>query len=47
MVAAIGEVYWTRDPNRATFIQDLSGVTQEVFEKEDGLGFNAILQARF
>lgn len=47
VVAAIGEVYWTRDPNRATFIQDISGVTQEVFEKEDGLGFNAILQARF
>jgi hypothetical protein len=47
MVAAIGEVYYTRDTNKATFIDDVTGVTQQTFEKEHALGFNAILQARF
>ncbi len=45
--AAVGEVYWTRDPNRATFIQDVTGIVQQVFENEDRLGFNLIVQARF
>lgn len=46
-IAAIGEVYWTRDPNRASFADDVTGVAQYTFEKEDALGFNLILQARF
>lgn len=46
-VAGIGELYWTRDPNRVTFIQDVTGVTQEQFEAEDAIGFNLIVQARF
>ncbi len=47
MIAAIGEVYYTRDTNKATFIDDVTGVTQQTFEKPHALGFNAILQARF
>ncbi|MGA9524997.1 MAG: hypothetical protein WBV82_26295 [Myxococcaceae bacterium] len=47
MFAAVGEVYWTHDPNRATFIQDVTGVVQQVFEDNDRLGFNLIVQARF
>ncbi len=46
-VAAIGEVYYTRDENRTTFRDDPTGVTQLVYEKPDALGFNTILQARF
>ncbi len=46
-IAAIGEVYWTRDPNRATFVDDVTGIAQYSFEDEDALGFNLILQARF
>lgn len=46
-VAAIGEVYYTRDTNRTTFKDDLAGVAEPVFEKPNALGFNAILQARF
>lgn len=46
-VAGIYEVYWTRDPNRATFRQDVTGVVIEEFEREDGIGFNLIVQARF
>jgi hypothetical protein len=45
--ATLGEVYWTRDPNRATFIKGLDGTTQQHFEDEDRLGFNLIVQARF
>lgn len=45
--AAIGEVYYTRDPNRVTFRDDAAGVAQPTFEKEHGLGGNLILQARF
>jgi len=46
-IASIGEVYYTRDPNRPTFIDDETGVAQPTFQKEDALGFNLILQARF
>ena len=46
-VAAIGEVYYTRDPNRTSFKDDVTGISQPSFEKEDQLGFNTILQARF
>ncbi len=47
IIAAVGEVYYTRDANKATFIDDVTGVTQQTFEKEHALGFNVILQARF
>ena len=46
-IAGIGEIYYTRDPNRPTFIDDETGVAQPTFQKEDALGFNLILQARF
>lgn len=46
-VAAIGEVYYTKDPNRTSFKDDVTGIAQPSFEKEDQLGFNVILQARF
>ena len=46
-VAAIGEVYYTRDPNRTSFKDDVTGIAQPSFEKEHALGFNIILQARF
>ncbi len=45
--AAIGEVYYTRDPNKVTFRDDTAGIAQPTFEKEHGLGFNVIVQARF
>ncbi|MFL5320858.1 MAG: hypothetical protein ACJ790_14445 [Myxococcaceae bacterium] len=46
-VAAIGEVYYTRDTNRTTFKDDVNGVPEPTFEKADALGFNTVLQARF
>jgi hypothetical protein len=46
-VASIGELYYTRDPNRTTFKDDVFGIAQPTFESEHGVGFNLILQARF
>ncbi len=46
-VAGIGEVYYTRDANRVTFRRDAAGISQPTFEKEHGIGFNTVLQARF
>lgn len=46
-VAAVGEVYYTYDPNRTTFIDDVTGVAQPSFQKPHALGFNVLLQARF
>jgi hypothetical protein len=45
--ALIGEVYYTRDPNRTTFRDSVAGIAEPSFEKEHALGFNAIMQARF
>ena len=45
--ALIGEVYYTRDPNRTTFRDSVSGIAEPSFEKEHAVGFNAIVQARF
>jgi hypothetical protein len=45
--ALIGEVYYTRDPNRTTFRDSVSGIAEPSFEKEHAVGFNAIMQARF
>ncbi len=45
--ATIAEVYYTRDPNKVTFRDDTAGIAQPTFEKEHGLGFNVIVQARF
>lgn len=47
MVSTIGEVYYTRDTNRVNFRDDVSGVAEPSFEKPDGIGFNAVIQARF
>lgn len=46
-VASVGEVYYTRDPNRTTFRDSVSGIAEPTFEKEHALGFNLIVQARF
>jgi hypothetical protein len=46
-IAAIGELYYTRDANRTTFRDSVSGISEPSFEKEDAIGFNTILQARF
>ncbi len=45
--AAIGEVFYTRDANRVTFRDSTASVAQPTFEKENQLGFNAVIQARF
>ena len=43
----IGELYYTRDPNRTTFRDSVAGIAEPSFEKEHALGFNVIVQARF
>jgi hypothetical protein len=43
----IGEIYYTRNPNRTTFRDSVAGIAEPSFEKEHGLGFNLIMQARF
>ncbi len=45
--AAIGEVFYTRDANRVTFRDSTASVAQPTFEKENQLGFNTVIQARF
>src|SRR5690606_13912060 len=45
VIAAIGELYYPRDPNRRTFIDDETGVAQPTFRKEDALGFNVLRHA--
>lgn len=45
--ALIGEIYYTRDANRTTFRDNVAGIAEPSFEKEHGLGFNAVMQARF
>ncbi|MBI3184807.1 MAG: hypothetical protein HYZ28_21935 [Myxococcales bacterium] len=46
-VAAVGEIYYTRDANRTTFRDSVSGIAEPVFEKEHAIGFNTLIQARF
>lgn len=46
-VAAIGETYVNYDNNRTNFRDDVTGVVEPVYEKPLGIGFNAVLQARF
>lgn len=46
-VAAIGETYYNYDTNRTNFRDDVQGVVEPVYEEPHGLGFNAVLQARF
>ena len=45
--AAVGEVYYTYDYNRTTFVDTTSGVSEPTFQKPNELGFNVIIQARF
>ncbi len=45
--AFIGAIYYTRDANRTTFRDSLLGVAEPSFQKEDELGFNLVLNARF
>ncbi|MHB8876822.1 MAG: hypothetical protein ACYC8T_24260 [Myxococcaceae bacterium] len=46
-IAAVGEIYYTRDANRVTFRDSVLGIAEPSFEKEHQLGFNTMLQARF
>lgn len=48
-MAFIGELYYTRDENRFTFAEDVTGVNvyEPVSELPAALGFNAAVQARF
>lgn len=46
-LSLIGEVYYTYNPNRTVFRDSVAGIAEPSFEKPHGLGFNAIMQARF
>lgn len=46
-VAAVGELYYTRDANRTTFRDSTAGIAEPSFEKEHAVGFNTLVQARF
>jgi hypothetical protein len=46
-LSAIGEAFYTRDPNRTTFEDDENGVTRPVLAPPSSVGFAAVLQARF
>ena len=45
--AAILDVYYTFNSNRTTFRDSILGIAEPTFEKPNGIGFNATLQARF
>lgn len=45
--AFIGEGFYNRDANRTTFRDSTQSINVQVFEKENQLGFNLVLQARF
>lgn len=45
--AAIGEIYYTHNPNEVTFKDSESGIAEPTYQKPDGIGFNLIVQARF
>jgi hypothetical protein len=46
-LAAVGEVFYNRDANRVTFRDSAAGVATPVFENENQVGFNLVLQSRF
>ncbi|MBS2033097.1 MAG: hypothetical protein JST54_34815 [Deltaproteobacteria bacterium] len=46
-IAAVGQIYYTRNNNLTTFKDDILGVSEPSFQKPDILGFNLLLQARF
>jgi len=46
-LAALGEVFYNRDANRVTFRDSSAGVATPVFENENQIGFNLVLQSRF
>ncbi len=45
--AALGEVFYNRDPNRVTFRDSTASISQPAFELEHQLGFNLVMQARY
>lgn len=47
VAGVLGEVVYTRNPNRTTFRDDETGVAQPVLETPGALGANLLLQARF
>ncbi len=46
-MSVIGEVYYTRNPNKTTYRDSVAGIAEPTFEKEHSLGFNLLIQARF
>ena len=46
-LSAIGEAFYTRDPNRTVFESDEFGVLRPVLAPPSSVGFAAVLQARF
>lgn len=46
-LSAIGEVFYTRDPNRTVFEDDEFGVARPVLAPPSSVGFGAVLQVRF
>jgi hypothetical protein len=46
-LSAIGEAFFTRDPNRTVFEADEFGVARPVLAPPSSVGFAAVLQARF
>ncbi|HZI10994.1 MAG TPA: hypothetical protein VE153_11445 [Myxococcus sp.] len=47
VAGVLGELAYTRDPNRTTFRDDVTGVAGPVFETPGSLGGTLLLQARF
>jgi hypothetical protein len=46
-LSALGEAFYTRDPNHTVFREDANGVSQPVLERPDSVGLATVLQARF
>jgi hypothetical protein len=46
-LSALGEAFYTRDPNRTVFREGTDGVAELVLERASSVGFAAALQARF
>jgi hypothetical protein len=46
-VAVIGEAWFSYDPDKVTFLDDLSGISEPTYLKPQVIGFNTIVQCRF
>jgi hypothetical protein len=46
-VAAIGELWYSFDPNKVTFFDALDGISEPTYLNPRIIGFNTIIQCRF